>query len=500
MKTSASAPALTSEQEAIVAAARAGGSFRVLALAGTGKTSTLVAIARTVPASGLYLAFNRAIADEARRRFPEHVSVKTAHGLAYAAYGHHFQAQGRLENSSWALRQAILDRYERALSAIGGPRRTSTSSFAVLATLNAFMASASERVDIQHVPIEYHELDSLAVVELAQVVFDAMTNLEDSFPSNHDAYLKAWALTAPRLSCQVIYFDEAQDANPVLLHLVQQQQHLQRIFVGDSNQAIYSFRHAINAMQSLDLPTYPLTQSWRFGPKVAKVANSILWAKDEQLRVRGRPDRADSVIAKNGALPDVVLARTNAGLFEEAVAILPRLGPDDRIAFVGGIEEVTNMVLAAYELFSNGRTRHPGFRFFKKWDELQGIVENGQGGEFGPFVKLVERHGKAIPAMSEAVRAAAVSDERQARVVFSTAHRYKGKEAPIVRLASDFPLFCAFNKKRRRYEFLFEEANLAYVAVTRAEQVLDLEQYLPILLGSIENRKKLHGSARDHAA
>ena len=100
--------------------------------------------------------------------------------------------------------------------------------------------------------------------------------------------------------------------------------------------------------------------------------------------------------------------------------------------------------------------------------------------------------------MSEALKAAAVADEVLARVVFSTAHRYKGKEAPVVRLAGDFPEFCGFNRKTRRHEFRFEEANVAYVAITRAEQVLDLEEYLPTLLASIENRKTLCGSARDH--
>ncbi len=499
MPATAETTALTEEQKAIVTRALAGESLRVLALAGTGKTSTLVAIANAVPARGLYLAFNRAIAEEARRKFPRHVLVKTAHALAFASFGRHFQHQGRIENSTWALRQAILERYGSALSGIAGSQKLSNSSFAVLSTLNAFLSSAAPRVSLDHVPLDSHA-DAAATAQVTQTIFEAMTNRDESFPTNHDAYLKAWALTTPQLPCNILYFDEAQDANPVLLDLVQRQTHVQRVWVGDENQAIYSFRLATNALQSLDLPAYPLTQSWRFGPKVAKIANAILWAKDETLRVRGRPDRDDRVVVKSeGHLPNVVLARTNAGLFEEAVALLPRLQPMDRIAFVGGLDEVNNMVLAAYDLCAKGRTKHPGFRFFRKWGELQSIVENGQGGEFGPFVKLVERHGDAIPAMSQALKAAAVADECLARVVFSTVHRYKGKEAPIVRLAGDFPEFCGFNRKTRRYEFRFEEANLAYVAVTRAERILDLEQYLPTLLSSIEHRKRLFGPARDHA-
>ena len=476
-----SGPPLTDEQKVIIDRARTGESLRVLALAGTGKTSTLVAIAKAVPLAGLYLAFNRAIAEEARRTFPPYVRVKTAHALAYAAFGHQFQALGRIENSTWALRQAILERFHGPLSRIAGPRNISNSSFAVLGTLKAFLASAGKRVSLDHVPLEYPDSDTRSIADLAQAVFNAMTDLEETFPTNHDAYLKAWALTDPQLHCKMLYFDEAQDANPVLLDLVQRQTHVQRVWVGDENQAIYSWRGAVDALQSLDLPAYPLTQSWRFGPQVAKIANAILSAKDEKLRVRGRPDRNDCVVTKRTEeLPNVVLARTNAGLFEEAVAMLPRLLVTERIAFVGGIDEVINMVLAAYDLYAHGRTKHPGFRFFHRWDELQGIVESGQGGEFVPFVRLVERHGEAIPTMSEALKAAAVADEALARVVFSTAHRYKGKEAPVVRLAGDFPEFCGFNRKTRRHEFRFEEANVAYVAITRAEQVLDLEDSLRV--------------------
>lgn len=482
----------------IVERARAGESLRVLALAGTGKTSTLIEVATALPIPGLYLAFNRAIADEARRKFPRHVVVKTAHALAYAALGYKYRKQERIENSTWALRQALMERFATELAGIAGPRKVSSSAFAVMDTLTSFLASASDHVSLEHIPLEHFEADSHSIVTLTQSVFDTMTDDQDSFPVNHGTYLKAWALTRPQLPYRILYFDEAQDANAVLLDLVQRQAHLQRIWVGDENQAIYSFRHAVNALSSLDLPAYPLTQSWRFGSKVAKIANAILWAKDERLRVRGRPDRVDSIA--HCKIPDVVLARTNAGLFEEAVGLLPHLGTADRVAFVGGVDEVVAMVMAAYELHASGRTKHPGFRFFRKWDELQSIVENGQGGEFGPFVKLIERHGRMIPTMCAALQSAAVSDERLARALFSTAHKFKGREAPVVRLAGDFPEFCGFNRKTRRFEFRFEEANIAYVAVTRAERLLDLGQYLPILLSSLENRKRLPGAARDFAA
>lgn len=56
----------------------------VNAFAGTGKTYTLVRYALAKPESRmLYLAFNRAIRDEAEQKFPFNVECKTSHQLAW---------------------------------------------------------------------------------------------------------------------------------------------------------------------------------------------------------------------------------------------------------------------------------------------------------------------------------------------------------------------------------------------------------------------------------
>jgi hypothetical protein len=60
----------------------------VEALAGTGKTSTLVAIAKQqLRRPGVYLAFNKSVQIEAQSKFPDWILVSTAHGLAYQAVG-----------------------------------------------------------------------------------------------------------------------------------------------------------------------------------------------------------------------------------------------------------------------------------------------------------------------------------------------------------------------------------------------------------------------------
>lgn len=80
----------TDERQADADAFHVGQHLALQAGAGTGKTTTLAELARATRRRGRYLAYNRAIAQDARTRFPSTVSCKTAHALAYAAVGHRY--------------------------------------------------------------------------------------------------------------------------------------------------------------------------------------------------------------------------------------------------------------------------------------------------------------------------------------------------------------------------------------------------------------------------
>jgi len=78
---------LTREQILIV---ESNGNIKINAVAGSGKTATLIEYARARHEKGkiLYLAFNKSVRIEAVKRFSENginnVQVETAHSLAYA--------------------------------------------------------------------------------------------------------------------------------------------------------------------------------------------------------------------------------------------------------------------------------------------------------------------------------------------------------------------------------------------------------------------------------
>src|SRR5580693_4167823 len=153
----------TDEQAAIIGAARTGGDLVVVAGAGSGKTSTQRMIGRALaPRRGFYIAYNKAIATDAKGTFPPNVNCSTAHSLAFRAVG--FKFQSRLTDSrvpSWRVAEmlgmsGILldeddDKGERFTRASLEPKHLATIAGD---TVQNFCWSADEFISLEHVPWE----------------------------------------------------------------------------------------------------------------------------------------------------------------------------------------------------------------------------------------------------------------------------------------------------------------------------------------------------------
>lgn len=455
-----------------------GRSLKIEAGAGTGKTSTLVLLAESTERRGQYLAFNRAIVRDSADRFPRRVSCSTAHSLAY--------------RSDPRFPEAIRTRARRlratdvvgilGIDAIGLDDRVVSATYLagyVLAAVRRFCQSADETVLARHFPTikgidepgSYVNNNGVAdaMLPVARAAWADLMSPRGRLRFDHDHYLKAWQLSGPRIGVDYVLFDEAQDANPVMVAVVAAQTHAQIVWVGDSQQQIYSFTGAVNALASIPADdTAYLTQSFRFGPAVADVANTILdRLPDAELRLVGTESIA-SVVAPV-AEPDAILCRTNA----EAVRTVLSLQRDGRRpALVGGGDEVVRFAKAARELQETGSTEHPELACFVSWQEVKRYVEEDeQGDDLRLLVKLVEDFG--IDVILDALDR--VMDERDADVIVSTAHKAKGREWEAVQLAADFP---------PPEKMGDEEWRLLYVAATRARAALDVEAVRETIYGT----------------
>lgn len=447
-----------------------GSKLVVIAFAGTGKTTTLIKYARNNPKLRmLYVAYNRAIRDEATEKFPSNVECKTSHQIAYAVFGKKYRHKQRNNLRMMDISKALQTRNWEMIKD-------------VLITLNTFMASADDSVLMGHTPrndkpqslTEDQQSYKTALVQYAEQIWALMVDLESDFPMTHDGYLKLYQLSKPMLAHRysAILFDEAQDANPVTSDIVLRQPCIV-IFVGDRHQQIYRFRGADNALdiaQMDDAQRLYLTNSFRFGPKVAMVANAILAYKGEDRKLIGRG--GEDAIGMQ-LPPDIkhraILHRTVMSTFSTALAAARA---EEKIYWIGGrdsyqieeIEDIFWLATGKLDLIKSTtlKQEHPSYASYSKMAKATGNAEMRRA------VAIVENYAE-LPSLLQALRTLTVDDENQASITVGTAHRAKGLEWDYVALADDFPDIFTMKDEP---DAISDELNLLYVAVTRAMKFL----------------------------
>lgn len=470
----------TEEQRAAIDIARTGKDMAIEAFAGAGKTSTLKMVADALNGmAGQYIAFNKSIATDAAGKFPEHVACRTAHSLAFGAvgrkYAHRLKSK-RLWNRDVADILGILpiDVPQDG----GGRKRLSKSRLAgvVLRGINNFCITGDPQPLSRHLPYidgidaTYNGKRTYANNELVrdelfsylEAVWRDACDVDGRLPFSHNHYLKMWELNNPRIEADFILHDESQDCNGAMLSIVQQQAgRAQLIWVGDRYQQIMGWNGAVNAMEKVDVDERTwLTQSFRFGPEIAAVANLALADLEAEKLVQGSgPEGTVGFVDA----PLASLFRTNAGAVEAALRYL-KLGR--KVHIVGGAGEIVGFAKAALELQTTGSTEHANLFAFGSWPEVQDYVRSDEGeddNDLKKLVKLIDGHGakEIMDALG------ACSDERAAEVILSTAHKSKGREWDSVRLGGDFPT-------EQKGPLPDEEIRLLYVAATRAKTALDV--------------------------
>ena len=324
---------------------------KVAAFAGSGKTTTLVELARAHPSKRfLYLAFNVSVRDHAQRIFPSNTKAKGIHQLAFAKVGRMYakslipslQADSLMRAYSDQLSnapeicQAVVDTLEsyccsadRYVGTNHVPGYVSTSnsnmnmnvdvnssssssSSSSTITASSSSSSSSSIIDASSFPSDDDIHSCLAsfgvtnklsidvlhaehIVRLSSIVWKSMclTSVDSCMPMSHNGYLKLYQLRKPKLDIDydVILLDEAQDTNPAIQDIVMRQK-CARVVVGDRHQAIYSFIGAEDTLRKVQATrTLTLTKSFRFGHEIANVANALLRSFTDEKRVligRGR--------------------------------------------------------------------------------------------------------------------------------------------------------------------------------------------------------------------
>lgn len=514
----------TDEQIAVVRACnrmKAGDALRIIAYAGAGKTSTLKLAGATIGGGGIYLAFNKVIAQEGQRSFAgSGIVSKTCHSLAYSALG----LRGELpkQNSDWLRSYVPGGWLDATACADARPDRQAALTAKAFAKFCASDAATptehhvanalddagyvrpretpADAKDIRRVDRRMEQREALEPVLLRQVkalweaVFggDGEGWKRSGKSLTFDAYLKVFerspaTLKAAFRAFNFVLLDEAQDTNPVQISIVEQARAAgcKLIAVGDQFQQIYSWRGAVDALEILPGEALYLSASFRFGEAIARFSETSLRYRPQgglPVPLRGFGP-AGRVVPVDFADAPVVLCRTNAGVLRAAGGAALK---GKTVHVVGGIKEISNEYQSVLAL-QDGEPHRINTEILRRFPNWKTLVDEAKATEDPDLLYFVEL-GKdtEMPRVIEAIRRME-RPEKSASLTVSTAHKAKGREWDVVALADDF---AGPTRALKRYDAAMkksdnagmqaasEDFHVLYVAATRAKTELRVARRL----------------------
>ena len=486
---------LTPEQYAII---NSSGNIKINAVAGSGKTTTVIEYAKTRPKDSkiLYLAFNKSVKLEAVKKFADqglhNVEAETAHSLAFRhiVYKHDYKvkAQGYKTNEIAELlnlqgngekhtEYVVANHINKFITYFCNSDKQKVQDLNYLDTVYDSKAKA-------FVTTFYHYIESQSRLLLSKMN-------KGEIEITHDFYLKKFQLSNPKLNYDYILFDEGQDASQAMLDVFLKQ-NATKVIVGDTHQQIYGWRHAVNSLEKADFHTFNLSTSFRFSQDIANLAMEVLkWKKhihkDKHIPIKGK---GNSKEVKTKA----VLARTNLGLLLKAIEYVTEKKKVKHIYFEGNINSYTYADEGAslYDVLNlyNGKLhliKDKLIKAMKDLNELDDYIEKTEDVQLGMMVEIVREYGNEIPNIIKAIKEKHVeNDEKEkAEVIFSTVHRCKGMEYDAIHIVNDFineeklrKIKEGKNKVEVSTAKLNEEINLLYVAVTRTRNKIYIPETL----------------------
>jgi DNA helicase-2/ATP-dependent DNA helicase PcrA len=456
------------------------GTAVVEAVAGSGKTTTIVEALKRVRGSSIFLAFNKSIATELGKRG---VNARTFHSLTYSPVMRHKRAN---EVTNDKLRRICDAKLTGDDGALYGAFITRLVGLGRQAGIGCLVPDVEQSwLDL----VQYHDLeleseyaDLGRALELASLLLQE-SNSSGMVDFDDMLYIAVKdGLSLPKFD--FVFVDEAQDTNAIQRALLRKIMHKdsRMVAVGDPAQAIYGFRGAdSNSLQLIvdefNCTRLPLTISYRCPQAVVKYAQQ--WVSHIEAapnapegEVQSLGTKWDTKVFQPG---DLVVCRTTAPIIALAYKMLRTRVPVQVLGReIGqGLKALINKLNArgieqVQSKLEAWRTREVEKAVAKKQDAKAEAI-NDKADAIVCLIEGLEETNRTVPALLRVIDD--LFADKGAATVLSTIHKAKGLEAPRVFWlnSSQCPATWAKQDWQRQ-----QEVNLCYVAVTRAQQTLVL--------------------------
>ncbi len=486
---------LTKEQINIINAKE--DSFKINAVAGSGKTTTLLEYAKkNSHLKILYLAYNKSLQVSLQKKLKEyeltHMNVSTIHSLAYQkvnAYQYNLAHDLKIQ-----VIEKLLNGYEQTFNQKSNYYPVAEYIALIKDLVNFYCNSSLIALDLKLIESYKKQGDlSAKVLELLNSdekkalnhlkhILSAMKN--KLIDATHDFYLKMFYLNkkvSTNLGYDLILVDEAQDISDVMIGIVEAQK-CRRIYVGDSFQQIYSFRYAINALNKIELPSYELSKSFRFSDSYAKYLEknlNTLYEKNSGKLLKISGIETSTTIGEKTLdyeKPICVIARSTFGLIQQIVHFIQ---DNKKIYFEGGYASYSFMNQTVYSIFylkekKNDKITIDEIKDFETIQELEQFAKDTKNQDYLNIIKFINTYGDNIFEINKKIKTKITTNKEDADLVFTTTHKSKGLEYDQVIMADDFITKKELSNPKNKVSFLKlqEELNIYYVAATRVKSAI----------------------------
>lgn len=466
------------------------GNAIVEAVAGSGKSTTIVEAMKLVKGSAIFLAFNKAIADELKKRG---VNARTFHSLCFGVVLNAMKATLEQDKLRKLLKENVsafpeddggISAYEERLYGQFALRLVGLAKQVGMGFLTADTFQAWVDICDHHdIEPESEDADLTRAIEISRMLL-GWSN-EDRHRVDFDDML--YIAVRDRLSLpkfDFIFVDEAQDTNMIQREILRMimRPNARMVAVGDPAQAIYGFRGADARSLALigsefNARTLPLSISYRCAASVVKYAQQ--WVD----HIQARDDAPEGEVNRRGmdwspedfAPNDLVVCRKTAPLISLAFKCIrfnvpvQVMGRDIGQGLKALIKKMNPKSLEHLEEKLNAYMEREVAKARKEENEQK--VEQIQD-KVGSLLYLIE-------ALAEDRRDLKSLDigidylfkDKNNAVKLATIHKSKGLEADTVWWL-DFDQ-CPAQWARQPWQKQ-EEIHLCYVAATRAKNTLNL--------------------------
>lgn len=472
------------------------GNLVINALAGSGKTSTIVNAVKLIPSTcnALFIAFNKEIVKELEKKLAgvKNVQVKTLHSLGLLMIRRNLGTNIEIDEYKY---RTFIKKNIKQLSSADFDKMTTklmqqyTDNVIQLCDLGRYNLAQCEKdllqVSARHdIPIIDDECN--AVLNVMKWGRENTTSIDFT-----DMVWLPYELTLNPIGLQYdyIFIDECQDLNAAQRELFLRcfRRGTRFIAVGDKKQAIYSFAGAdaesFAKLQNLpNTTTLPLPISYRCPKKVVNLANQFV---DTMECREGAPDGeiVHNVSIKDIHDGDMVLCRTKMPLIKLYMRYL-RMGVK---SYVRGQDiglNLLRMVDKTEQIVLNVSLQKDGV-FARLYDDLfeernRLMIKRGMDLEDATLSnQIMNKYDsiKALEILAEGLTSARdlhdrienVFAESADGVCLSTIHKAKGLEANNVYILCKTLMPSRLATQDWEKE---QEQNLMYVAYTRAKYKL----------------------------